>query len=620
MTPMLRVILICAALAFALSGGVRADPYDEIFKHVEDEDEYLSLLDQLDTIARDPVNLLEADFEELNRLPWVSPWLAREIVALRRSGGLRGVGDLRSIKGVDSRLVELLRPFVVVVPPAKPRLPLEVSLRTRVIASPAASSFEAVKTYARAYARYSSYEAGLLAEKDRDENQLNDLQTAFGRFDFPGGKLILGDYLLVSGHGLVFSNPYGYSPSTVEPWRFSQGDFGVKPYTSVDENFALRGLAFEYGNGRTGICVAISRSRFDARLDEDGKVTSLPMTGLHLPGTTGEDALREDLVGLAIRTGRGKAGIGLDVSASRFDREVGIDRLDHLGKSLSLAGSVDLSFLGEASAAFLQGGLADGDGAVIGGFGYDRQSLEFLVLGRYYSERFFSLHARPFAFYSGLATGERGILTRMAFGLPADVEVSIGNDLHERRAEDNGVARPSGSQSFLDIEIPAGAFTFTVGEKILMSEEPPAHDTDPTRSKTRLRSRLDVRYDAARWLDVRMRYEDLRYSEKRGSERERSSSGLVRLDIAARIVRILTIKAGLHAFTIGSYGSRIYQYEAGIPYYPAIEMLKSDGSRWYSVLSCDMTPFGRLAAKYAMTIYDTEADRSQFLCYYSLRF
>ena len=140
MTARFRITIVCLLLTIALCIKAHADPYEEIFKDVEDEEAYMSLLNQLDTVVRAPVNLLEAEREEIMRLPWVSPWLAREIVALRRSGGLTSLDDLLKIEGVDHRLVDLLRPFVVVVPPAKRVKPVEAYLRSRVIASPVAST------------------------------------------------------------------------------------------------------------------------------------------------------------------------------------------------------------------------------------------------------------------------------------------------------------------------------------------------------------------------------------------------------------------------------------------------------------------------------------------------
>jgi hypothetical protein len=423
---------------------------------------------------------------------------------------------------------------------------------------------------------------------------------------------------MVSGHGLVFSNPYGYSPSTVEPWRFSQGDFGIKPYTSVDENFAMRGVALEYEGDRTGVCLALSRARFDAGLDEDGHVTVLRTTGLHV-GSDGKDALREDLIGLALRSSKGGLGLCLDALVSRYNHDFEISRLDWMGESFKVLGSCDIAFVGAETAVFAQGALSDGGGAAIAGFGHDRRSLELLVLGRYYSERFFSLHARPFAFYSGYATGERGLLVRLAFQPFGRVLVSIGNDLHKRRPEETGLPSPSGSESFLDLEFPLGELDFRIGEKLLLTEEPPARPDDPTEERSRLRSRIDVRYRAARWLKIRTRYENLRYVEDRADEHTTSTSDLLRLDLAAELGKGATVKVGIHVFSIGAYGARIYQYEPGLPYYPAIEMLKSDGSRWYSVLSFDMAPWGKLAAKYAATAYRAGDDRSQFMAYYSVK-
>jgi hypothetical protein len=620
MTGSLRITCAWVFLAAGLATVGSADPYEAILNDVEDEEDYFNLLNQLDTIVREPVNLLDADRSELSRLPWVSPWLAGEIVDLRRRGELHSLDDLTKIEGVDHRLIELLRPFVTAAPPGKAGPRPEVALRMRGVASPVSSSFDEVKTYARFSGRYAAYDAGLLVEKDRYETRFNDLQTAFGGATFSWGRVIVGDLVMASGHGLLFSNPYGYSPSTVEPWRFSQGDFGIKPYSAVDENFALRGVGVELGRGQTDFCLVASRTHFDASLDTDAKVTSLGTTGIHAPGTGDGDALREDLLGFGFRTIRGPIGIGLDVLVDRYDHDFAIGRLDHLGTSWTSAGGINVAFTGQASAAFVQGTVMEGGGsAAIAGFGYHRRNAELLLLGRHYDRRFLSLHARPFAFYSGLATGEMGALVRAAFRLPGEVRVSIGNDLHSRRPVENGLARPSGSEAFLDIEVPAGDFEFCMGEKLLASEEPPAHEADPTAERARLRSRVDVRYVPVRWLAIRLRYENQRFSGKHGAERERSTSDLLRLDLDGRLGRKGVVKVGFQTFTIGSYDARIYQYEPGVPYYPAIEMLKSDGSRWYSILSFDLSPFGRLAAKYATTFYEDGGDRSQFLCYYSLK-
>ncbi len=633
----LPFVTLTLVLLLSLTGlAIAADPYEEMFGDVEQERDYLLLLNNLDTILKQPINLLEADREELGRLPWVSPWLADEIVSLRRSGELKCLEDLKRIDSVDDALLDLLRPFVEVRPIMRLDAPIPKGmLRARVVSRPASGTYRNLKTYLRGQLGYAGWEGGFVLEKDRYESRFNDFQSfylekSFERKGFGRGRVIAGDFLLATGHGLVFSNPYGYSPSTVDPWRFSQGEFAIKPYTSVEENFGLTGAGLGVSRGELDLCFAASRAKYDASLDEDGRVKSLGTSGLHVSEREreGKQALQEDLLGLAFRFRRvgGPAPwgavwrAGIDASYSRLNREFSAPRLSWLSTDGNLMGSLDLSLEVRQTLAFAQGALADGGGkALIAGLAFDRQRLEFLMVGRSYDDTYLSLHSRPFAFYSGIATGERGLFARIGFEPVRRMAVSIGSDLHEKRMPEEGLSRPSGSESFMDLSFKVAGVALSLGEKLLVSHEPPDGEGRPSEERRRLRSRLDARYKARRWLSLRLRYENLRASEDEGDGVERSSSDLLRLDVDFRKLAPAEIRAGFYVFAIGHYASRIYQYEPGVPYYPAIEMLKSDGSRWYLVVSFGMKRFGRLAAKYGRTEYTGGEDRSGYLFYYSLR-
>ncbi|MGD8628751.1 MAG: helix-hairpin-helix domain-containing protein, partial [bacterium] len=317
-TWLLPLTSIAAALMFqiCLAGPATVDdPYEEMLGNVEQESDYLLLINNLDTILKQPINLLEADREELGRLPWVSPWLADEIISLRRRGELKRIEDLKRISSVDEVLIELLRPFVEVRPPVRRDTPrLEGMLRARVVSQPASGTYRNLKTYLRTQLGYAGWEGGFILEKDRYESMLNDFQSFYLEKAFEArclgrGRVIGGDFLLASGHGLVFSNPYGYSPSTVDPWRFSQGDFAIKPYTSVEENFGFSGAGLGLSRDNLGLCIAVSSARYDASLDEDGRVKSLGTSGLHVSEheQEGKQALKEDLLGLAFQVSSAKA-------------------------------------------------------------------------------------------------------------------------------------------------------------------------------------------------------------------------------------------------------------------------------------------------------------------------
>ncbi|MFH1311852.1 MAG: helix-hairpin-helix domain-containing protein [Candidatus Eisenbacteria bacterium] len=622
----LGVVVCAVATAVPVAVATPVDPFENMLGDVEDEEDYLELINLLDAAVKEPVNLLDADREEISRLPWISPLLADRIVALALAGELRSPDDLTKIAGIDERMVDLLRPFVTVRSPRKLVSPVTGLARMRIISSPVSSSYRKHKTYLRFGLGWNDQEGGFVVEKDRDESSLNDFQSYYLTGRWRWGEAVAGNFTLASGHGLVFSNPYGHSPSTVSPWRFSRGDFRLKPYTSVDENFTMQGAGLKLEGRRLAVCVAVSRSYFDAGLDEDGRVKTLKQTGYHVSTSDleGEDALREDLLAFAADYDGGVLGIRANLSYADFSRDFSPEFSRGTPEALSrhgnLVGSVDLSLSGSESMLFAEVATTrEGREAMLGGLAFDRSPVSLLMLGRLYDDRFLSLHARPFAFYSGVGTGERGLFAQLTLKpIPAG-RVAIGSDLHRKRGKEGAVSDPSGSESFLNLEWSAGDLTLSLGEKLLRSETPPEGEGDLTEKKMRLRSRLDARYEVTRSMWLRARYELLRAETDAGTGRERSSSDLLRLDGGIGIGKIAEVKAGVSVFTIGDYASRIYQYEPGLPYYPTLEMLKSDGTRWYSIVSLRGEAFGGLTAKYGRTAYSSDDDRSAFMFYYSLK-
>jgi hypothetical protein len=428
--------------------------------------------------------------------------------------------------------------------------------------------------------------------------------------------------MLVCGHGLVFSGPYGYSPATVNPWRFSQGEFGVRPYTSVDENFAMRGVGVSFGFTRFDVCLVASAADFDASVDGEGRVTSLSTTGYHTDEreTKTKDALGEDLLAVAVRAVVRPVEIKLNLAYSDFDRPF----TDKLGSGLAqkgnLAGSLDLAVGSRTTVFFAEAaGSKHGGEAYIAGLAADTPTVDLLVLGRSYGPDYMALHGRAFAHYSGRAVGERGLMMRLTFKPVQNGRLSVASDLHQRSGSDDAVSKPSGSESFLDFELKAGDFVITLGEKIAAAREPPATEGDPTEQRMRFRSRIDLRYVSSARFWMRARYENLHSTEESGAAGERFSADLMRLDFGLGITKTIDVKCGVYTFDVEDYAARLYQYEAGLPYYPSLQMLKTDGSRWYSVISCGKEPFGRLVTKFGRTSFDDGSTRTEWLFYYNLR-
>ena len=612
-------------LAFVLLAPARVVPADlleEILQDAEQEKDYAEMVTLLDTALRQPINLLAADRTEMGTIPWVSPWLADSIVVLRKRGALKKVDDLTKIEGVSPRLVDMLRPFVVVRGLERSARPWESSLRLRVIASPPSGSFRALKTYGIYGLEAPGVRAGLVIDKDRGEVRVNDFQGCYLEKQWARAKVILGNFSLASGHGLVFSSPSGQSPSTVDPGRFSRGDFGLRPYTSAGENFALRGAGVSFAGKTIDVTVATSFARFDAILDKDGRVTSLNEIGAHVTQSErdGRDALKEQLLGAAGRYRRNGLEVTVTLSRTSFNRDIVAGGLDRCKDEARMICGADLSIRAGDGILFAEGALGEGRGrAFLGGLAVDRPQADLIMVARSYSEEYLNLHSRPFAFYSGVGVGEQGLFTGFTFKPFRAGSVSVGNDVHKKSGDGEDGFADSGSETFVDLNLDVGDFGFLVGEKLAHSEDAPSAGGSTATQTSRFRSRLGVEYEAARGVELRIRYESLGATEAESGALARSSSDMLRLDASLDRWRPASFKAGFYTFSVEDYAARLYQYEAGLPYYPSLELLKSDGSRWYAVILLDMKAFGRIAAKYGRTIYTDGEESSGLLASYMMR-
>ncbi len=614
-------LAVCFIL-LAASGPCFGQTGDEIFKNVESEEEYLDLLSILDAALKDPINLTDADPETMAALPWVSPWLAARIVDLREAGELGSLDDLTRIEGVTAETVELLAPFVVVKPVEKALRPTGTA-RLRFISSPPRSAIEANKTYFTVRGDYSGLGLGLTVEKDRLETRLNDFQSVYVQKRWSRVHIVAGSYFLNSGYGLVFSGPYGYSPSTIGPWRLSRRAFGLKPYTSTVENFALGGAALSLAARGIEFCVALSSTHLDATLNEDGEVEYIRTSGIHVTPTEteGRDTLREDLAGFALRSSRGRVRGGMSLSLARFGGGFAAGAFPWVEGRTNRLASVDLTYMGDDFGVFGEAAFSGAGGtAFLGGIAFERPGLDLLALGRKYARTYLSLHSRPFSSYARETAGEEGLLLRLTLKPAPRTLIAISNDIHRKDLGAGRGLNPTGSETLFELGIGFGDFRMEASEKITAAEEPPEGIDDVTSERSRYRTRLDLEYRPHRILWLRLRIEGQRSRVEAGGRRESYYSDLVRLDTRLEAARRFTLKGGFHAFRVEDYSARLFQYEPGLPYYPSLEMLKSDGSRWYLIGVLKLGSAGSATLKFGSTSYDTGERREDLRFDYGVRF
>ncbi|HVP57765.1 MAG TPA: hypothetical protein VMU02_06680, partial [bacterium] len=470
-----------------------------------------------------------------------------------------------------------------------------------------------------------SFGAGLVVDKDKDERRLNDFQACYVEKTWGRSTVTVGNFLVTSGHGLVFSDAYGESPSTADPWRIGRGAFGVRTSTAARENSFLRGAAVALAGKAWDLCVVGSSADFDVALDAGGRVTSLNEAGTHVTASEvkGRDALREDLAGLVCRARHAGLRATASLEAARLSRAFAFDVLDWPAHATRIAGGLDLAYEQDDAVVFGEGALGAKGSAALAGLAVRRPHTDVLLVGRRYAPEYASLHSAPFAFYSGLGKGERGLFTLIKFKPAANGELAISTDVHQELRAD-GALRPHGSETNLDLAIDSGPFTLALGEKLAASEDPPSasaalRDSVGTEETTRLRSRLDVGYAPRRGISFRARYEALTATEAEAGATTRATSDVLRFDLTLAAFKPFKLDAGCYVFSVANWAARIYQYEAGVPYYPTLELLKSDGSRWYAAVSWEARRLGKLAAKYGRTRYQDGEGHSEMLASFSLK-
>jgi hypothetical protein len=512
----------------------------------------------------------------------------------------------------------------------KPR-PVRSDVRLRVVASPPSSSLGQLKTCAMYGVRAGGVRAGLAAAKDKGESRLDDSRTYYVGKTWSRGEVLAGKFALRSGHGLVFSGTRA-GASYADSRRVGRGDFGLRPATASEENSALEGVGLSLKTRGLDLLVALSRSKRDALLGEAGSVKSLPEGSTHVTAAelAGRDALREDLIGMACRFRHAGLEVTMSLSCSSLSRSFMPARLAWPQHRARIVGGADVSMERGGTRVFAEAATADGSfGGVIAGLAFDGPAGQLLVLARSYGTGCLGLHSAPYGSYSGVGTGERGMLVELKVKPVSGREVTIRSDLHAR-TDAGGAASRCGSETQADAAWQLGGVTLSLGERFTKNEETPwgspgeipasaSASVGGTAAVSRLRSRLDAEFRPVRELRVRLRYEALSAQAGAGESHSRSRSDLMRADFRLDLWKPVALSAGCYVFGIDDWAARIYQYETGVPYYPSLELLKSDGSRWYAGVSFDVKRLGRLAAKYGRTLYKDGEERSEFLATYIAR-
>ena len=265
-----------------------------------------------------PIDINKADYEDFIQIPHLTPVEAISIINYRkRNGNFNKVEELQLVEGMDELLFNKIRLFLLVR--TKP-LKKKIEIRNRTINDSFTfnNEFKDWGISNRIKVKYSNFDLVFQTDKDALESSLIDFYSIGVSYTTKQDRLIIGNYLLGFGQGLVFSKPYYNYVATKAFSGLKTRELSL--LTSALENNSLFGLAYNRNFNNFSFAGFLSSNRLDAELESNEFIEKIIYTGKHIDSLslTNKDKLREDLIGTRIKYKIGSWLLGFSGFHNRY--------------------------------------------------------------------------------------------------------------------------------------------------------------------------------------------------------------------------------------------------------------------------------------------------------------
>lgn len=588
------VQLLLATLIVLTANPVLAqDNPEQLLEALEDvESAEVSYVELLHDLQKHPVDINTASIVELLRIPFLTPGQAQTIVRHRRDEKFKSLNDLQNRTGLNPELISVLQPYLR-IRAAKSRRPA-FEYRVKLGRAAPLSQGYADNRYVnpiymgqRLRWRNGAFFGGFLWEKDAGEANIADfgsmhlgLTAANGRF-----QLLLGDFTLYFGQGLLFSGAFNAMAVGGSTQPFRDRGLRIRAKSSLEENRFLRGVVtnLQFGDQWTAT-IAVSQQRRDARMDSiGGSVLSLSSSGYHRTASeiAKKDQLTEKLLATAVQFRGQHFSTGLLLNVSHYGQV-----LEFLQPAANRQHAVAISYSGKKTAFSISGEVAwsnPGKIALQNSFLLNSGKILWGLLSYAHSPRYYAVHGSRFGSLSTSPGNRRGhflsIRGKIAGGL------SLFGYLHAYQAilPDKDFA---GSRRNISVEINRKSKRMQVSLR---------HTRRLRESAENRQNRLDIKLFPMPRLRITQR---LLLS---GADRERSGvSGYQeilwtfnnRWQVTARLSQFDTFESG-----------PVYEFEPELPGGFRNVALSGRGSKWFLQTVWDINQHFQLAFKYRSMIY-----------------
>ncbi len=610
----------------------------------EDQD-YSDIAERLIYYKKHPIDLNNATKDQLQELIFLSPIQINQILSHRLENGLFiDVFELQSISSLDIESISLLINFVKVTLP----IPLkdmtfkklvqkadhDLMIRMGQILEKQAGFSKLTNANEANYqgsawrvlTRYrynfsNTLAASLNMEKDAGE-QFFDSSKNKG-FDFYSAnisfrgsgivkKLLIGDYALQFGQGLVMWSGSGFGKgagiSTI-----AKQDFGLRPYSSVNESMFLRGASGTFKYRKISFTPFISKKNLDASLTEQGnEISALNSSGLHRTKSEidNKSRLLSTIYGANIQFNSKSLNIGFTSYQTQFSLPFSIgkslyEQYDFIGNSLNNLGMhYDYNFKN----TYFFGEMAhskNGGSASINGIMCSLSPRVSLVLmHRMYAKNYHSFFNQSVSEASN-AVNESGFYSALSLKFDSKWDLFTYSDFFRFPWLKFRVNAPSsGYEIFAQIN-------YTMNKKLKLSsrfkQQLRQENSDDIITGSGLENvdkqnyRIEISYSINDRFSLRNRAEMVRY------QKGNSTYELGFLNYQDIIYKPLSSKLSgnirFGIFDTESFNSRIYAYENDVLYSYSVPAYQGKGVRFYVNARYTLIRGFDLWLRYSLTSY-----------------
>ncbi|HNX66196.1 MAG TPA: hypothetical protein PKH02_04900 [Bacteroidales bacterium] len=630
LTVLCGVVFLFSPLLFSQSVNGDAEMQTEILSLYNDE-EAGNAAERLAALTENPVVVNSGNEDEIVRLFFLTSFQVKVLADyVKDHGNIATIYEIALLPGFDRPTAMLMEPYITLAVPVMPSLSGKgrtSALLSAIISIPSSDDDSiGLRSVLRISHSGKSFCYGLTAENDPWESYTfhkacgADFVSAHLVYNGKGtiSRVVIGDYSLRFGEGLVFNNSSWQGSWLISP-SFMAGREVIDTYTSTDENNFFRGVGAVIGTVTAGAAVFLSSNTIDARLSYNSDstekyTTNLVRGGLHNTGSGREarNSLTENIIGMHLSGGGKKVRGGITLAATFFstpfkpDTTGGDDIYKFHGSHLVnagadiKAGSGNLSFFGELAFSF------PGSFAALSGIrALPTERVTFNLIARYLDPGYHVFHSNVYGTGSTVAN-EIGLAGNIHIEAAKHLFVSAGADIYRIPWLSYQTSAPAtGTRSDIKIEYTPSDI-LTLRGSFSKTEREYDDETETVMAGTEKKSRLQSSLLAS-WsppVAGRLQGTVLSLTSRVVWCRvpETSRNGYLLCQDVSYSLKKVKFWLRYSLFTTQGWDTRLYAYENDLLHSFSIPPLHDDGSRAYIMLQWDISPHILLRTKYAVTV------------------